>query len=210
MKLYMFQVAPNPTKVRLYLAEKAAGGGQIDIEQLSMNLPKGEQKSPEHLARNPFGKLPVLELDDGSHLIESLAIIEYLEERFPEPPLIGRDAQERARVRELERVADLGVLLPVGRIVHATNSPLGLPPVPEVAALFGEILPEGLRFLDAALADGRPFLAGQTPTVADCTLAAALQFARFGKVEIDPSFEKLARWDAAYRERPVATSVLSL
>ncbi len=152
----------------------------------------------------------MLELDDGSHLIESLAIIEYLEERFPEPALIGRDAQERARVRELERVADLGVLLPVGRIVHATNSPLGLPPVPEVAVLFREILPEGLRFLDAALADGRPFLAGQSPTVADCTLAAALQFARFGKVEIDPSFEKLARWDAAYRERPVATSVLSL
>ncbi len=210
MKLYMFQVAPNPTKVRLYLAEKAAGGGEIDIEQVSMNLPKGEQKSPEHLARNPFGKLPVLELDDGTHLIESLTIIEYLEERFPEPPLIGRDTQERARVRELERVADLGVLLPVGRIVHATNSPLGLPPVPEVAKLFQEILPEGLRFLDASLGDGRPFLAGESPTVADCTLAAALQFARFGKVEIDPSFENLARWDKAYRERPVATSVLLL
>ena len=210
MKLYMFQVAPNPTKVRLYLAEKAAGGGEIDIEQVSMNLPNGEQKSPEHLARNPFGKLPVLELDDGTNLIESLTIIEYLEERFPEPALIGRDVQERARVRELERIADLGVLLPVGRIVHATNSPLGLPPVPEVAELFREILPEGLRFLDGALADGGPFLAGQSPTVADCTLAAALQFARFGKVEIDPAFENLARWDEAYRERPAAKSVLSL
>ena len=210
MKLYIFPVAPNPTKVRLYLAEKAAGGEEIDVEQISMNLPNGEQKSPEHLARNPFGKLPVLELDDGTNLIESLAIIEYLEERFPEPPLIGRDVQERARVRELERVADLGVLIPVGRIVHATISPLGLPPVPDVAKQFREILPEGLEFLDAALSDGRPFLAGKNPTVADCTLGAALQFARFGKVEIDPKFTNLARWDAAYRERSVATSVLSL
>ena len=210
MKLYMFHIAPNPTKVRLYLAEKAADGGEIPIEQVSMNLLEGEQKSPEHLARNPFGKLPVLELDDGSNLIESLAIIEYLEERFPEPPLIGRDVRERARVRELERVADLGVLLPVVRIVHATNSPRGLPPVPEVAELFREILPEGLRFLDAALADGRPFLVGQSPTVADCTLAAALQFARFGKVEIDPAFAHLTHWDEAYRKRPVAQSVLSL
>ena len=210
MKLYFFPVAPNPTKVRLYLAEKAAAGTEIELTEVLVNLPKGEQRSAEHVARNPFGRLPVLELDDGTYLIESLSIIEYLEERHPDPPLIGSDALERARVRELERIADLGVLLPAGRIVHATNSPLGLPPNPEMAAYFRGVLPEALAVLDARLADGRPFVAGDHPTIADCTLQAALQFARFGKVEIDPAFENLARWDSAYRKRPSAQAVLSL
>ena len=208
MKLYCFPVAPNPTRVRLYLAEKSESGSPLPVEEVTVNLREREQKSSEHLLRNPFGKLPVLELADGSFLRESAAIIEYLEERYPDPPLIGQSPEERARVRELDRIADLGVLLPIGRIVHATNSPLGLPPNPAVAADSRELLPANLRFLDDCLADGRPFLAGQRPTVADGTLQAAFQFGRFGNVEIDPAFENLARWDRAYRERPVAKSVL--
>ena len=133
MKLYVFPVAPNPTKVRLYLAEKAEGGSPVVLEQVAVNLREGEQHSAEHRARHPLGKLPVLELDDGTALFESLAIIEYLEELHPEPPLIGRDAVSRARVRGLERLADIGVLMAVARTVHATNSPLGLPPNPAVA-----------------------------------------------------------------------------
>jgi glutathione S-transferase len=124
--------------------------------------------------------------------------------------MIGRSPLERARVRELERITELGVLLPVGRIIHATNSPIGLPPNPEVASNFRKILPEGLRMLDARLSDGRPFVAGDHPSIADCTLEAALQFARFGKVEIDPSFQHLLQWDARYRERPPAKLVLTL
>ena len=210
MKLYMFQVAPNPTKVRLYLAEKAEGGTKIDLEQVPLNLLKGEQRTPEQKRRNPFGKLPVLELDDGTCLTESLVIIDYLEDLHPAPAMIGTDPLERARVRELERIADLGVLLPIARIVHSTNSPLGLPPSPEVAAHFRGLLPDALRYLDEQLADGRPFVAGEHPTIADCTLAASLQFGRLGKVEIDPAFANLARWDRAYRERPSARSVLVL
>jgi glutathione S-transferase len=210
MKLYVFAVAPNPTTVRLYLAEKRAAGGALPLEEVMVNLAKGEQRLPEHLARNPFGRLPVLELDDGSYLTESLAIIEYLEELHPDPPLIGHGALERARVRELERIADLGVLAAVASIVHGTRSPLGLPPQPEVAALFRSRLPRSLEVLDAKLADGRPFLAGERPSIADCTLAAAFQFARFGGVEIEARYEGLARWDTAYRERPAARSVLTL
>ena len=210
MKLYVFPVAPNPTKVRLYIAEKTAGGATLDLSQVTINLQAGEQRGPVHLARNPFGKLPVLELDDGSYLIESLAIIEYLEECYPDPPMIGRTVLERARVRELERIAELGVLLPVGRIIHATNSPLGLAPNPGVAAHFRSVLPEALRVLDERLSDGRPFVAGDRPSIADCTLAAAFQFARFGGVEIDPGLQNLTQWNTRYRERPIAKSVLSL
>ncbi len=210
MRLYVFPVAPNPTKVRLYLAEKAAGGAQIELEQVTVNLPGGEQKHSEHLKRNSFGKVPVLELDDGTHLIESLAIIEYLEELHPDPPLIGSSALERARVRELERIAELGVLRVVAQLIHTTDSPLGLPPIPEVADYFRAALPAALRELDQRLADGRAFLAGERPSIADCTLAAAFQFARLRKVEIDPGCANLARWDHAYRERPSAQSVLFL
>ena len=103
MKAYVFPVAPNPTKLRLYLAEKAAAGHEIPVEQVMVSLVDGEQNQPEHLARSPLGRLPVLELDDGSFLSESLAIIQYLEELHPEPPMIGREPLARARVRELER-----------------------------------------------------------------------------------------------------------
>jgi glutathione S-transferase len=113
-------------------------------------------------------------------------------------------------VRELERIAELGVLFPVARIIHATNSPLGLPPNPEVASYFREILPIALEALDGRLEDGRPFVAGERPSIADCTLQASFQFARFGKVDIDPEFANLARWDREYRERPSARAVLSL
>jgi len=208
MKLYFFPVAPNPTRVRLYLAEKAEAGGGIELEEVAVNLPGGEQRSDAHLARNPLGRLPVLEFDDGTFLTESLVIIDYLEAVHPDPPLIGSNPRECARVRELERQAEMGVLFPIAQIVHSTNSPLGRPPNPAVAELFASVLPSTLEVLDDALSDGRPFVAGDRPTIADCTLAASLQFGRFGKVELPSGFENIARWDAAYQERPPAKAVL--
>jgi glutathione S-transferase len=206
----MFPVAPNPTKVRLYLAEKALAGCEIPLEQVVVNLPAGEQRQAEHLARNPRGKLPVLELDDGSYLTESLAIIEYLEECFPESPMIGREPVERARMRELERFTDIGGLMAIARVVHATNSPLQLPPIPEVAENAREAARTTFSILEATLADGRPFLAGERPSIADCTLAAGLQFARFREIDLglEADFPNLSAWDHAYRERESAKSVL--
>lgn len=208
LKLYVFPIAPNPTKVRLYLAEKTAGGAVLDLEEVQVDLRSGEQRQAEHLARNPSGKLPVLELDDGNCLTESLPIMEFLEELHPDPPMIGRTPVERARARELERIAEMGVLLPVTRIVHATRSPLGLPPNPALAEWARAMLPDALRLLDDRLSDGRAFVAGSAPSIADCTLAAAFQFARFSGVEIDAAHEHLLRWDAAYRARPAAQAVL--
>ena len=204
----MFQVAPNPTRVRLYIAEKEQAGTALPIEQVSINLPKGEQRTPEHRARNPFGNLPVLELDDGTFLTESLAIIEYLEELYPEPPMIGTNPLDRAQTRRLERICEINVLSPIARIVHATNSPLGLPAVPEVAENFRGFLQQGLEVVNELLSDGRPFVAGERVTQADCTLEAGLQFGRFGGVEIDEGYKNILRWDAAYRERAAAKSVL--
>lgn len=208
MKLYVYSIAPNPTKVRLYLAEKRAGGAALDVVEITVDLRRGEQRGAEHLARHPLGKLPVLELDDGTCLAESLPIIEYLEETCPAPALIGRTALQRARVRQIERIADQGVLMPVAGIIHATRSPLGWPPNPGLAEFLGGVLPPALAYLDGVLADGRPFLAGADVSIADCTLAAALQFARFGRMPPDPALGHLARWDDRYRARPAARAVL--
>ncbi len=208
MKLYYFHVAPNPTRVLLYLAEKAEGGCEIPLELQLVDVRKGEQNSPEHLARNPFGRLPVLELDDGTHLTESLAIIRYLEQLHPEPDMIGTPPVERARVRELERIAELGVLYPTARLVHAIDSPFGWPPNPAIAEFYRPRLDQALMVLENKLADGREFVAGNRPTIADCTLQAAFQFGRFGKVPLAPSFERLHEWDRSYRERPSAKKVL--
>lgn len=210
MKLYAFPVAPNPTKVRLYIAEKRQAGGTLDVEEVRVDLPKGEQKSPEHLARDPLGKLPVLETNEGVFLTESLPMILYLEELYPDPPMIGRSPLERAQTLNLERIAEQGVLYPMARYVHATRSPLGLPPNPPVAEAFRQSLPTAFGLLDQRLADGRPFLMGEAPTIADCTLAAGLQFGRMGKLDIDEEYTHLRRWSDAYRARGPATEVLVL
>jgi len=210
VKLYYFYVAPNPTKVRLYLAEKNAGGAEIPVTPVFVDLSKGEQLGPEHTARNPFQTLPVLELDDGTYVTESLAAMEYLEEVYPAPSLLGTSAIERARVRQLERIAESKVLVPIARFVHATKSPLGAPPSPEIAASARLLLDKGLAFFDALASDDRAFVAGAAPTIADCTLAAALNFGRFGGVEIDGALAHLARWEAGYRQRLAVQPVFGI
>ncbi len=211
LKLYIFQVAPNPTKVRLYIAEQQARGVDLGvIEEVVVKLPKGEQRQPEHLARNPFGKLPVLEIDDDTYINESLAIIEYLDETLASRSLWGEAALSRAQARELERIVERKVLDPIGRIIHATRSPLGLPPEPTIATYFKQDLPTGLDYIDALLADGRSFVFGEDVTVADCTLAAALQFMRFAEMNFIEDYTNIMRWDMHYRGRAPAQTVLTL
>lgn len=204
MKLYYFPIAPNPTKVRLYLAEKHAGGAKIDLQMVRVNLREGEQRAPEFLAKNPFGKLPVLELDDGTCVAESLPIIEYFEELHPDPPMLGRTPEERLRVRSVERIADLGVLLPVAGLVHSTRSPLGLPPDEHTANGCRERMVPGLTELDRRLGDNE-FLAGDRVTVADCTLFAALGFGAFFGADVKGDYANVVRWHATFAARPSAS-----
>ena len=160
MKLYFFPVAPNPTRLRLFLAEKRQAGAEFELEEITVNLREQEQQSKAHLKRNPLAKLPVLEIEDGVYLTESVAIIEYLEELVPEPPMIGDTPLARARARDLDRINEIGVLMPIARIVDSTASPLGLPPNPAVADFFREALPPNLAVVEERLRDGRPLLMG--------------------------------------------------
>lgn len=204
MKLHVFPFAPNGAKVRIYLAEKRHAGCVLKIEEVTVNLLEGDHKKPEFLAMNPFGRIPVLELDDGRVLLESLSIIEYLEELHPQPSLWGDDPFERAYARQLERIADLGGLIPIARDVHATNSPLGLPPNEVVSEYHRRLWENGLDHLESVLDDGRPYLAGERVTVADCTLQGGLQFARFRELPVLDGRPRLDAWCTRFRERPTA------
>jgi len=208
MKLYMVPLAPNPTKVMLYIAERAALGTQMPVEQIVVNTVKGRHREPAHLARNPFGTLPVLELDDGSYLIESLVIIEYLEEVFPDGALLGDDPLARARARELKRIVELRIAVPMGIYAHAMKSPLGRPPDPELAQLQAQRLQQPLDYLETLLSDGRPLLTGARVSIADCTLQAALQFLRFIEADLFGDRPGLRAWDESYRQREAARAVL--
>lgn len=208
MKLHIFPFAPNAAKVRLYLAEKRVAGGEIEIEEVLVNLPEGDQKKSDFLKISPFGTVPVLEIGDGVNVHESLPIIEFLEELHPEPSMWGPDPVSRAGARQLERIADLGVLIGAAREIHNTNSPLGLPPNPPVAEHYRARWQQAVAYLENVMADGRPFLAGERVTVADCTMQAALQFARLLKLPVLEGFPRLSEWNAVYREREAAKAVI--
>jgi glutathione S-transferase len=208
MKLYKVALAPNPTKVMLYIAERAELGVKMDIEQITVNTVKRHNHEPEHLARNPFGSLPVLELNDGSYIVESLAVIGYLEDKFPNQALLTGTPEQKGHARDVERIVDIRVAGPMGGYGHATNSPLGLPADPEKAALLYQAMQKPMDYLETLLGDGRPLFLGDRVSIADCTLQASLQFMRFVKVDVFGDRPLLREWDERYRERPAAQAVL--
>ncbi len=208
MKLYKVALAPNPTKIMLYIAERAELGTEMELEQITVNTVKGQHKEPEHLARNPFGTVPAMELEDGTFLKESLAIIEYLEEKYPKGALISGTPEARAHARDLERIVDLRLGGPMGQYGHATNSPLGYPADPEKAAGLLKNMQTPLDYLEHLLSDERPLLNGDEVTIADCTLQASLQFMRFVEADVLGDRPMLRAWDDRYRKRPAAEAVL--
>lgn len=208
MKLYMVPLAPNPTKVMLYIAEREELGVDMSIEQIVVNTVKGRHKEPEHLARNPFGTVPALELDDGTYLVESLAMIDFLEDKFPNNTMYQGTPEEKGKARDMERVIDLRLGGPMGAFGHATNSPLGRPPEPEKAAQYLESMQTPLNYLETLLGDGRPLLCGNHVNVADCTLQSFLQFTRFVEADVFGDRPLLRAWDERYRARPPAQAVL--
>jgi glutathione S-transferase len=202
MKIYDFVGAPNPKKLRVYLAEKG-----IKVPTEAVDIVQGMNRKPEFLKKNPMGGLPVLELDDGSCLSESLAIIEYLEELHPTPPMVGTTPLERARVRSLERIAELGVMSAIASIFQNTHPFMAgrLKQSPDAAENARNRLAAVLKVLDAEIGK-RPFVAGDKPTIADCTLLAALEFGEFAGLPVDPAYPNVTRWYHAFKERPSAAA----
>jgi len=202
MKLYDFVGAPNPKKVRVYLAEKG-----IDVPAVQVNIVTGENRQSEFLKKNPLGGLPVLELDDGSILTESLAIMEYFEEQNPNPPLIGTNPRERARIRELERIIELGVLSAIATYFQNSHPFMAgrLKQSSDAAENAKVRLANTLKVVDAKIGNNK-FVAGERPSIADCTLLAALEFAEFAQAPVDGSCKNVHRWYEEFKKRPSASA----
>ena len=197
MKLYQSRQGVNPRRVIIYLAEKG-----IDVLRIEIDTVAREQKRPAFLALNPAGKIPVLELDDGRALSESAAIVEYLEELHPEPPMIGTDPVRRAKVRALERIsADLIVRSQIWLMHFCSYFAKRVDQKPEVAAAMKPLVVELLNELEAHIGDA-PFLAGEHVTIADCTLFALFQACRAQLgVPIGADQPRLDAWYARFAER---------
>ncbi len=205
MKLYTFTGAPNPRRVQIYLAEK---GIEVPFEQV--DIMKGENRTPEFIGRvNAMGGIPVLELDDGSHLAESVAICRYLEALHPDPPLFGVTPQEQGIVEMWIRRIELNFMMPVGMVwVH--GSPLTRSivkqQIPEMAEQNRSVVRSYFRFLDRHL-ETHPFLAGDAYSMADIMALCTMDFAaKLNDLPHSSEQEHLSRWYRAVAGRPSASA----
>lgn len=203
MKLIESARAPNPRRVRIFLAEK---GIEIPTEQV--DLGELEHKKAEFGDLNPMQKVPVLVFDDGSVLCETMAICRYFEEVQPEPPLMGRDARDKANVEMWQRRMELEYLFRVMhafRHTHPHMAKLEVPQVPEWGEANRPRVLDMMEFIDAELA-GRPYIAGEEFTVADITAMVATDFTKPAKIERPESLKNLARWYEEVKARPSASA----
>jgi glutathione S-transferase len=201
MKLYDYKAGPNPRRVRIFLAEKG-----ISVPLVHTDIVKREQKTPEFLAKNPIGSIPVLELDDGTCISESVAICRYFEEVHPEPRLFGTTPIEKANIEMWLRRVELNFMVPVGMVWihgHALTARL-IKQIPEAADQNRKRVQLGYKLLDDQLAESA-FVAGDDYSVVDAVLLASLDFANgLVGVPYDPDLSHLKRWHEAVSARPSA------
>lgn len=203
MKLYDCLRAPNPRRVRWFLAEK----GIHDIEIVTLSIMKGEHKSPEYRAKVGVSHMPALELDDGTVITESVAICRYLESVYPEPNMFGRDAKETALIEMWQRRTEMMIVTPLALAVRHTN--------PNMAALEAQV-PEvgennltgarrGLAFLDKRLSESE-FVGGDRVTIADIVTVTGVDFGRMIDFRPDAELVHVNRWLSAMLSRPAAAA----
>jgi glutathione S-transferase len=201
MKLYDGGRAPNPRRVRVYLAEK---GIKIPTEQV--DLGSMAHRSAAYTAVNPLQRVPALELDDGTIITESIAICRYFELLHPQPVLFGRDPKEVAIVEMWQRRVELHLLFPISQVFRSLHPAMAQMEVPQVPA-WGEAnkprVMEFLALLDKELAKRR-HIAGESYTVADITGLIAVDFMKPAKLSVPENLANVKRWHAEVSARPSA------
>ena len=189
MKLYE-SPSPNARRVHIFMAEKG-----IECERIAVDIRAAENLSAEYLAKNPGGRVPMLELEDGTFIGESVAICRYLESLQPESPLFGESGIQAAKVEMWQRRAELNFLLEVaGAFRNITGFFKDRETcVAEWGQVCAERAPKMLSMFDEQLSQ-TAYLAGDTFSIADITLAVALDFARMVKVVALPELPNIERW----------------
>jgi glutathione S-transferase len=202
MKLYEDQRAPNPRRVRIFLAEKG-----IEVPRQQVDIMAGEHKSGAISKLNPFERLPILELDDGQVICESLAICRYFEAVQPDPPLFGAGALDQAMVEMWQRRVEQSLFMPVAfafRHGHPRMAHLEVPQVKEWGEANLARIPKMLDYFDGELGR-RQFMAGDRYSVADITALCAVDFMKVVRLSLD-GHENLRRWHGDVSGRPSASA----
>ena len=201
MKLHEAVTAPNCRRVRIFLAEKG-----IEVPIVPVDLGKAENRQAPFRKKNPMGLVPVLELDDGTFIAESVAICRYFEQLQPEPALMGGgDPEQAARIEMWQRRMELEIALPIMQVFRNTH--------PYFAKLIEQFPDYGegqrrqatkrLAWLDEELAD-REFVAGDEYTIADITALIGIDFGRVTGFKVTEETPNLLRWRQAVAARPSA------
>lgn len=201
MKLYDLPPSPNARRVRIFIAEKG-----LDVALVPVDMMSGENQSKTYLAKNSLGKMPVLELDDGTCIAESAAICRYLEELHPDPPLMGRDAMDKALVEMWHRRMEFELLVPMITIfLHTGEMWKGrITQISELAEITTNSVNASMEWLDKEL-DGKKFVAGEDYTVADITAQCAFVMGKAALgIRIPEQLENLSDWWARVASRPTA------
>ena len=200
MKLYDAKSAPNPRRVRIFVAEKG-----LTIPTVEVDLNARANHTPEFRARNPLGGVPVLELDDGSCIAESVAICRYVEGIQPDPPLMGTDAKDRAVVEMWQRRMELEIFQPIANVfVHTHEWFKGRrPQVPEYGEACRTHALARMQWLDEELS-GRQYVAGDRFTIADITALVGIDWGRVTKTRVPAECTNLLRWHDLVSSRPSA------
>ncbi len=200
MKLYIDAGrAPNPRRVRIFLAEK---GVTLPVE--TVDLAAQAHKSAAFAAVNPMRRLPALMLDDGTVIAESIAICRYVEALHPAPPLFGEDAREQALIEMWQRRVEFHLLTAVSNVfrhLHPAMAPLEVPQVPAWGEANKPRVLDFLAFVDGELAL-RPYVAGARYSVADITAVVAIDFMKPAKIAVPEGLAHLRRWYAQVSARP--------
>jgi glutathione S-transferase len=201
MKLYDSKFAPNPRRVRIFLAEK---GIEVPTEQVDIGAK--QHLTPEYTSVNPLQRMPALVLDDETVISESIAICRYFEALHPQPNLFGIGAKEIAIVEMWNRRCELNLLSTVAHVFRHTHPAMKELEVPQVTA-WAEVnrprVVDFLRVMDAELAS-RPFIAGEQYTVADITALCAVDFMKPARVVVPDELINVKRWHADVAARPSA------
>jgi len=201
MKLYDSFRAPNPRRVRWFMAEK----GIEDIEIINLDVFKGEHRTPDYLAKAGLPNVPMLEMDDGTCITESVAICRYLESLYPEPNLFGRDARETAVIEMWTRRAEMLLSTPLMLTVRHSHPALAAleKQIPEIAESNRRTAERALKVFDRRLAESE-FIATDRVTMADILAATAIDFSRMAKFSVPEEFTNARRWYDAMLARPAA------
>jgi glutathione S-transferase len=203
MKIIETRSAPNPRRVRMFLAEK---GLVVPFEEQALT-PEVLQ-SPAFTRLNPMQRVPVLVLDDGTAIAETMAICRYFEEIHPNPPLMGRTAIEKATIEMWQRRVEFGLfgcVAAVFRHLHPKMADLEVPQVPAWGEANRAKVAAHLEIVDQQLA-AMPFVAGQDFSVADITLFVTIAFMKPAKLPPPVDFPNVSGWYARVAARPAASA----